>query len=435
MDFRSKLAELEKRGPPGPVAPAVAAEPDGVADGSEAVDSGRAQILADLRRKMAELLGEKPASPRPSAEPRPPADPHRTTLPFMREERSEGVLYRRLERLAPSHHVGRIPVDAAASASASLLALLALDPSLATCSFRRALFVDTETTGLGAGAGILPFLVGLCWFDADGRPWLEQLLLRTPQDEPALLARFTECVAEAEVIVTFNGKTFDWPILKTRTVMNRAAPLPERPHLDLLHVARRIHKKRIGMCRLVSLESAVLGFGRGPDIEGAEVAARYGHFLRTGDETALEAVVEHNAWDVVSMAALVGLYGEPIDLLPAEDLIGLSRTLRRAGDLEAAERVAEAALARGGGANARLARGEIAKARGDRARALSDFEAAARELDDPSLRLELAKLYEHFVKEPLRALALVASGTGEDEAALERRRARLLRKAEKTGPR
>lgn len=383
----------------------------------------RAQILTELRRKMAEVMGRELA-------PVVRAEPSETLLPFLREERPEGVLYRRLERLPASHHVGRMPVDSAAGASPELLALLALDPSLSTCRFERALYLDTETTGLGTGSGILPFLVGLCWFDAEGRPHLEQLLLRRPGDERAMLARLRECVEAADVLVTYNGKTFDCPLLSARCVMNRVPPLPVRPHLDLLHVARRLHRARLGQCRLISLESGVLGFGRGPDVEGADVAARYAHFLRTGDEASLEAVVTHNAWDVVSMAALVGLYGEPIDLLHSQDLVGLARTLQRAGALERADAVVTTAVERGGGTSARRLRGDIAKARGDRARALVEFEALAPDLDDPKLRLELAKLYEHFVKAPLRALEIVALGTGETEEALARRSARLKRKAQ-----
>jgi hypothetical protein len=426
MDFRSKLATLDQRRPPAAAfsAASLVADPDALDEAPPPALNERAQVLADLRRKIAALTGAPP--PRPVR-----AEPHRTTLPFVREEGERGVLYRRLERLPRSHHVGRIPVDAALGASSEILALLALDPALSGCSFRRALFLDTETTGLGAGAGVVPFLVGLCWFDADGRTVLEQLLLRSPADEPALLARLSQCVNDCEVLVTYNGKSFDWPLVRTRAIMNRVPALAERPHLDLLHVARRLHRRRLGMCRLVHLESAVLGFGRGPDVEGADIAARYGHFLRTGDEASLSAVVEHNAWDVVSMAALVGLYGEPVELLPPEDLVGLSRTLQRAGDLVFAERVADVAVERGGGGGARRARGEIAKARGDRNRALVEFEAAALALDDPALRLELAKLYEHFMKEPARALACVLAGTGEDEDALDRRRARLMRKAER----
>ncbi len=414
MDLRQKLARLT----PPPAAP-----PLRVAD-APPVASERALTLADLRAKIAEVMGKEFPEPRR-------AEPSDTLLPFARELRERGTLYRRLEPLRASHHVGRMPVDSAAAASSELLALLALDPKLSGCNFERALFLDTETTGLGAGAGVVAFLVGMAWFDRERKLHIEQLLVRKLVDEPAMIDRLRECIEAAEVIVTYNGKTFDLPVLSARCVMNRAPALPERPHLDLLHIARRLHKQRLGQCRLISLERSVLGFERGPDIEGAECAARYGHFLRTGDEAALAGVVEHNAWDVVTMAALVGLYGEPIDLLHPEDLVGLARTLRRAGALERAEQVADTALSRGGGSLARRARVEISKARGDRARALTDLETLVDELDDPGLRLELAKLYEHFVKTPLRALELVERGTGETEAASQRRRARLEKKLQK----
>jgi hypothetical protein len=220
-------------------------------------------------------------------------------------------------------------------------------------------------------------------------------------------------------------------------VMNRLKKLPERAHLDLLHVGRRLHKSRLGPCRLSGLESDVLGFVRGPDIAGADIPQRYAHFLRSGDETVLDAVVEHNAWDVVSMAALVGLYGEPFELLHEQDLVGLARTLKRARAFDDADRAAAVALERGAGPEARRAHAEIAKARGDRAQALSHFEAFAAEVDDPLVRLELAKLYEHHVKEPMSALGWALQGTTETPEKAEKRRARLTQKiskaAKKTG--
>ena len=318
----------------------------------------RALVLESLRERMAEILGR--AAPVRRA----PADPSRTDLPFVREESEFGPIYRSCQTLQPSHHVGRMPADAAAVASSEMLALLALDPSLGECDLSGALFLDTETTGLGSGAGVVAFLVGLGWFDAERRLVVEQLLLRRPSEEEALLRFVAERIAKASLVVSYNGKTFDWPLLTTRFVMNRLPALRARPHLDLLHVARRLHRARLGVCRLVSLESEVLGFVRGPDIEGGEIAARYAHFLRSADEEALRAVVEHNAWDVVSMSALVGLYGEPLSALHDFDLVGLARTLRRAGALEQANEAAHAAVERGVGPSALRVRGEIAKARG-----------------------------------------------------------------------
>jgi uncharacterized protein YprB with RNaseH-like and TPR domain len=386
----------------------------------------KADVLAALRERMSEILG------RPPPEPRAPADPSGGQLPFFREERAAGALYRRSIALAPSHTVGRIPVDAARGASPELLALLALDTRLAAVRPERLLFLDTETTGF-AGAGTWAFLVGLAWFGDSGLLEVEQLLLRSPADEAALLERVHERIERADALVTYNGKTFDLPLLDARTVMLRRPKLPARPHLDLLHVARRIHRMRLGSCRLVTLESEVLGFVRGPDIEGGEIPARYAHFLRTGDESALASVVEHNAWDVASMAALVGLYGEPHDLLHPSDLVGLARTFGRARAFEAAERAASHALERGAGPEGLRVRGHIARARGDRAQALADFEAFAAEVPDPKVRLDLAKLYEHFVKRPDRALELVDQGTGETVEATDRRRARLQKKLGKSG--
>jgi hypothetical protein len=231
----------------------------------------------------------------------------------------------------------------------------------------------------------------------------------------------------------------------------------EPPHLDLVHVARRLHKARGLECRLTSLERGLLGFVRHDDVPSSDVSACYLHFLRTGDTKALLGVIEHNAWDVVAMAALVGLYGHlPIgpdaaaadpDMaecapLVADDLAGVARTLRRAGRVDEAFEVADRAARAGGGTVALSARAEIAKARGDLARALLDFEALDARLDatdggEPAprarlkVRLELAKLYEHYVKEHSRALAMVDAGTGEAPAASLRRAHRIRAKMEK----
>src|SRR6185369_15296376 len=222
MLFKDKLERLR---------PPVLAGADGEPSSAE-----RADVLSELRRKMEKLLVQ------PSLAPRPPADPSRTSLPFAREERSGGVLHRRSLSLPRSHHVGRIPVDAAAAASPELLALLALDTTLGACRLDRALFLDTETTGLGAGGSVWAFLVGMASFDAEGRLEVEQLLLQSPADERALVERVLERIEAADVLITYNGKTFDLPLLATRAVMCRLPRPAARPHLDLLHVARRLHR-------------------------------------------------------------------------------------------------------------------------------------------------------------------------------------------------
>jgi hypothetical protein len=196
-----------------------------------------------------------------------------------------------------------------------------------------------------------------------------------------------------------------------------------------VHLARRIHRTRLTTRTLVAIENEVLGRARIDDVAGGDIVATYMHFLRTGDDGALLGVVEHNAADVLAMVALVGLYGESAPSgLDGADLAGVARTLRRAGALDHAADLADVAVARGGGPEARRARGDIARARGDKARALADYEALAAEVDDPAVRLTLCKLYEHHARSFAAALALVEQGTGEEEEAVERRRSRLTRK-------
>ncbi len=394
-------------------------------------------VLEDLRARMDAILARTRAEAK-----REPPRVDVADLPFCVEDTPAGPLHSRTVRHGGQHRIGRIPIAPARRAEANLLALLALDPRLASCDPSRALYLDTETTGLGPGAGTVAFLVGLAWFDEgrDGMPpalVVEQLLVRRLGEEGPVLARVAERLRAASMLVTFNGKSFDMPVLRTRFVMGRMEIPGEPPHLDLVHVARRLHKGRGVGATLGAVEREVLGFVRENDVPSGEVSACYLHFLRTGDPRALMGVVEHNAWDVVSMAALVGLYGEPLEgtQLEAGDLVGVARTLKRAGVADLAYEVADTAVARGAGNDATRARAEIAKARGDKARALADFETLADSVDDPSVRLELAKLYEHHAKDVSRALALVEAGTGEKDASRVRRETRLRRKLEKQATR
>jgi uncharacterized protein YprB with RNaseH-like and TPR domain len=358
-------------------------------------------------------------------------------LPFTAEETALGILHRRVLRLAPSHRVGRMPTRAAREADAVLLSLLALDPALATLDVTAALYLDTETTGLAGGTGTVAFLVGLAAFDESGL-FVEQLLVRNLGEEAPMLSHLRGRIEAASALVTFNGKSFDMPLLRTRYMMSRLPPPPDRPHLDLLHVARRVHRSRKaggGASKLTKLEERVLGYVREGDVPSGEVSQRYLDFLRGGSEAALLGVIEHNAQDVLSMVALVALYGEPLheagSLAPA-DLVGVADTLRRAGAHGRALEAATLATDRGAGHDALRARARIARAMGQRDRALADLETLLAEVDCPSARLDLAKLYEHHVKDAERALALVERGVAEDEAGVTKRKTRLGRKVAAT---
>ena len=430
MSFRSKLARFD------------AAE---LAPRAPSPESARASLLEDLRARMEATFARSALRLEAQAS-LPPRPVDTCDLPFATQETPRGPLHVRVQRLSGAHRTGHAPVACARAASSELLALLALDPTLARCDPAGALFLDTETTGLSGGTGTVAFLVGLAWWEG-ATLVLEQLLVRALGEEGPMLERVRERIVAASMLVTFNGKSFDMPLLRTRFVMASIVPPAEPPHLDLLHVARRVHRARsrrsAGACKLVVLEREILGFERIDDVASGDVSACYWHFLRSGDARALLGVIEHNAWDVVAMAALVGLYGEPLPLesrLSPEDLAGLARTLRRAGALERAMAAADVAVERSvdGGSHAEQplrARADIAKARGDRARALADFEALAAAVDDPSVRLELAKIHEHWTRLPERALEWAARGTGESPERAERRTQRLTRKVGRMDPR
>ncbi|NUO50083.1 MAG: hypothetical protein HOV80_14605 [Polyangiaceae bacterium] len=398
--------------------------------------------LDELRDRIARVLARDRTAPAP-----PPRQPTFLDLPFVREEKPSGPLDRLLRPTPLGHRVGAIPVWTAKTADPALLALLALDPELAGCDPKRALYLDTETTGLSGGAGTVPFLVGLGFYDEEaGRFAVEQLLLRGLGDEAPILEHLAERLERSSMIVTFNGKSFDMPLLRTRVVLNRVPKLPEPPHLDLVHVARRLHKHRLETCALVSLEERLLGRQRVGDVSGADIAAIYHHYLRSGDEASLAPIIEHNALDVISMFALVGLYGEPLDhgwadgALAPSDISAAAQVARRGGDLDRASEFARASVDRGAGALGHRALADVAKARGDKALALAEYERAlelARKAPEDlgavaeAVRLELAKLYEHHARSYERAIAVVAEGTAEQPARRAARLERLVKKRDK----
>ncbi len=413
MSLRSKLSRLTM--PAAAAAPVVA----------PLVES--ASELDGLRARMQRIL-EKSVRDAPSKV----AGSDREELPFSPIETPLGPLHLRRVICGPEQRIGHAPVHAARGADALLLSRLALDASLASCAPARALYLDTETTGLSGGTGTVAFLVGLAFFSEE-QLVVEQLLVKKLGEEGPMLAHVLKRMGDASMLVTFNGKAFDLPLLRTRLVMARLGKPPELPHLDLLHVARRLHKARGVDCRLQGLEREVLGFERIDDTPGSEVAACYLHYLRTGETARLLGVVEHNLWDVATMAALTGLYGEPLaaSRLHADDLAGASLTLKRGKVMGAAREAAQLALDRGGGAVSIRAGAAIAKAMGEGDRAIGLFERLVGEADCTRSRLELAKLYEHHAKDAERALSLLDAPLPEPEADTRKRRARLERKVAK----
>lgn len=218
------------------------------------------------------------------------------------------------------------------------------------------LFLDTETTGLAGGTGTYAFLIGLAWWDAGGLQ-VEQLFMRDFAEEHSLLHELSARIAERPVLVTFNGKSFDWPLLESRFTMTRSIAVPRlSAHLDLLHPARALWKLRLGSVRLSDLERHVLdaprlGWRRDDDISSALIPQFYFDYLRGGAAEPLVGVARHNQMDLRGLAALFGKINsllaaqqEADGEIDSRDLFGLSRFLQRRGEPDRAERTCAQAI-------------------------------------------------------------------------------------------
>jgi tetratricopeptide (TPR) repeat protein len=210
------------------------------------------------------------------------------------------------------------------------------------------LFVDLETTGIAGGAGTYAFLVGCAWFD-QGRFRVRQFFLTSFIAERALLQAVMDVARTAGTVVTYNGKTFDLPLVETRFTMHRMeTPFATMPHIDMLHPARRLWRGRTAdgssavdapgrdSCRLSVMEQSLCGHIREGDVAGFEIPARYFQFVRTGDARPLEAVFEHNRLDLLSLALVTARAAQLLDegapaTRSAREALGLGRLYERGG--------------------------------------------------------------------------------------------------------
>jgi uncharacterized protein YprB with RNaseH-like and TPR domain len=322
------------------------------------------------------------------------------------------------------------------------------------------LFLDTETTGLAGGTGTYAFMVGIAWWDAGGLQ-VEQFFLRDLDEEHSLLLELSERMKQRPVLVTFNGKSFDWPLLETRYRMTRAVPaFSPKVHLDLLHPARQLWRLRLGSVRLKDLERHVLGgdgrsldWSRQEDIDSSLIPQMYFDYLRGGPAEPLVRIFRHNQMDLRGLAALAGKILALLDsgngianAARAEtrdpiEVLGLSRMMRNRGHSTRARELYETALRFGLPRPVeRLAQRELAqlaKRELDYTRAISLWDAL-RQAPGPARRKEtsllaedaqralesaieaaeqLAIYYEHRAKEPHRAAELTRAAIAELQAA------------------
>jgi hypothetical protein len=364
-------------------------------------------------------------------------------------ERGEFFLVESSVHLEVRH--GDVPLSRVHAIDPATVGVLTAEPGLDGFDLRRAVFLDTETTGLAGGAGTAAFLIGVGWFDGE-RFWVRQYFMRDYHEEAALLHALAEDLRRFDLLVTFNGKMFDVPLLDARFRLSRGRfPLGEAPHLDLLHPARRLWKARLESCRLQSLEAGLMGLRRHGDIPGEEIPQVYFDWVRRRDARMLVKVFEHNRQDIVSLAALAVLACQWVEEGRAEDprdVYSLARVLERARLYDRSEAEYRRALRLGPGSlrgPALLRLAWRARRAGEAERAAALW-AEAGEAGEVEGWRRLAVHHEHRSRDLEQALAAVERGLRLVEASrhrdvrawhlaegFERRQQRLLRKRAKRG--
>ena len=397
--------------------------------------------LGYLRRRIARIDRKYVNGPPPPPAPRNPKKPdryfveeylsgHEVETPHGRHFESE-KLYERYRR-----H-GSIGICDLEQLPANLLdpistGMVADAPPQSWC------FLDTETTGLAGGSGTYAFLIGVGRIAPDGFR-VRQFFMREPSEEASLLHALAEHLSQFQVLITYNGRTYDQPLLETRYRMGRRQPpFDALQHLDLLHGARRLWKLRFDSCRLVELENRILGVEREGDLPGEMIPYVYFEYLRTREIFRLIPIFHHNAVDILTLACLTAIVPwafhapENAQFAHGAEMVGLARWWRQADNAGNALALFRGAIERGlpddlyfrtlwDIAALEKKSGRHAEA----AAALADLSASPNPWRAPALE-ELAKHHERRERDytaaldaTLRALALAPT------PALTRRRERL----------
>lgn len=396
-------------------------------------------MLGNLKAKLDALARQTPPAGGHAAPPADTAAPADTATPCAQGAAATARDCRMTARLLPLS-----PEDAARCAAVTGEALWTLNRGQGTWDAydpARTVFLDTETTGLSGGAGTVAFLIGLGTWEEGGFR-VEQYFMQDYDVEPDMLGRLCQRLAGYDTLVTYNGKSYDSPLLQSRSILNRLRPpLDRMAHLDLLHAARRLYKRRLPACGLRAMEEAVLDLHRVGDIPGGEIPDIFFSYLKDGDDSRLRQVMDHNRQDILSMALLLGRLCEglnhPLDLPHAQDRLSYGLLLGETGQAAAAEACLRSALEL---PEACLALAQRYKRAGRYAEALSLWEdLMARGLGGVAPYIEAAKYYEHAGKSPGQALSIVRAlearlrryGLAPDpavQADLDRRLARLTRR-------
>lgn len=312
------------------------------------------------------------------------------------------------ERWPLSHRHGDLPLAAALEVPPQTLALLAGLPAGESLDLRRAVFFDIETSGLSSGAGTYVFEIGAGFFEGDTFR-VQQFFMRDLTEEPAYLHAVGALLDRFEAIVSFNGRTFDLPMLNARlTLARQPRRLTRAPHLDLLTPARRLWRRRLDSCSLGSLERQVLGVTRGEqEVPGWLVPRLYFDYMQTGDASELAGVFYHNLVDVLSMVTLTARLGaifhdpHAAGCFDALDLLSLGRWYESLGLIERGEAAYRAVQDEPSAEEAWRRLSFLLKRQERREEAVAIWRDVIRRKDPSSVyaHVELAKHYEWRVKE------------------------------------
>lgn len=277
---------------------------------------------------------------------------------------------------------------------------------------REALFLDIETTGTAGGTGTFAFLVGLGFVDT-GFFQVRQYFLHDLAEEAAFLQAIQEFSAKFRFLLTYNGKCFDSQILRTRYLMHRRDdPLSDKRHIDMLFIARRLWKRKHGPCDLMNLERQVLNFHRMDDIPGYLIPSAYTDYLRFANASLIEKVLQHNRWDIVSLAVLAARacrLSSGADVPDAGDHLAMGLLREKNGDFESAIDHMKSALGKGceNRRDVLLALSRNLRRTKDHAEIKRLVDESMNDPLDDELCRRICILCEHDLKDYPRALELV----------------------------
>jgi uncharacterized protein YprB with RNaseH-like and TPR domain len=267
---------------------------------SKSQPEGKSQVISELRQRLDRLLEPKKIYQK------------REKFPIEQLVNGEvistpdGETYQ-VEEYFPSHfRYGEMTLAEIFNIPTYPAHLLSKDERLKEFDLQKTLFLDTETTGLTGGTGTFVFMVGLGYFQEDGF-LIHQLFMRDYSEERASLFLLRDLLESFQFLVTFNGRHYDIPLLETRFILSRmATKIKEMPNFDLLYPSRKIWKGAYENCRLVTLESKLLGMEREDDIPSEWIPSLYFEYIQTGDARKIHRVFYHNQMDILSMVALTG---------------------------------------------------------------------------------------------------------------------------------